>query len=89
MSGHSKWATIHRKKGLLDAARGKVFQKLAKEIMVAAKGGSPDPSQNAALRLVIDKAKAPEAIAYCSFSTYLQLSVCTDTISLTVLLNLS
>ena len=58
MSGHSKWATIHRKKGLLDAARGKVFQKLAKEIMVAAKGGSPDPSQNAALRLVIDKAKA-------------------------------
>ena len=58
MSGHSKWATIHRKKGLLDAARGKVFQKLAKEIMVAAKGGSPDPSQNAALRLAVDKAKA-------------------------------
>ncbi len=58
MSGHSKWATIHRKKGLLDAARGKVFQKLAKEIMVAARGGSPDPSQNAALRLVVDKAKA-------------------------------
>lgn len=58
MSGHSKWATIHRKKGLLDAARGKVFQKLAKEIMVAAKGGSPDPQQNAALRLAVDKAKA-------------------------------
>lgn len=58
MSGHSKWATIHRKKGLLDAARGKVFQKLAKEIMVAAKSGSPDPAQNAALRLVVDKAKA-------------------------------
>lgn len=58
MSGHSKWATIHRKKGLLDAARGKVFQKLAKEIMVAAKTGSPDPSQNAALRLAVDKAKA-------------------------------
>ena len=58
MSGHSKWATIHRKKGLLDAARGKVFQKLAKEIMVAAKGGSPDPDQNAALRLAVDKAKA-------------------------------
>ncbi len=58
MSGHSKWATIHRKKGLLDAARGKVFQKLAKEIMVAAKGGSPDPNQNAALRLAVDKAKA-------------------------------
>ena len=58
MSGHSKWATIHRKKGLIDAARGKTFQKLAKEIMVAAKGGSPDPSQNAALRLAVDKAKA-------------------------------
>ena len=58
MSGHSKWATIHRKKGLLDAARGKVFQKLAKEIMVAAKSGSPDPNQNAALRLAVDKAKA-------------------------------
>ena len=58
MSGHSKWATIHRKKGLIDAARGKVFQNLAKEIMVAAKGGSPDPDQNAALRLAVDKAKA-------------------------------
>lgn len=58
MSGHSKWATIHRKKGLIDAARGKVFQKLAKEIMVAAKGGSPDSDQNAALRLAVDKAKA-------------------------------
>lgn len=58
MSGHSKWATIHRKKGLLDAARGKVFQKLAKEILVAAKSGSPDPDQNAALRLAVDKAKA-------------------------------
>ena len=58
MSGHSKWATIHRKKGLIDAARGKVFQKLAKEIMVAARGGSPDPNTNAALRLAVDKAKA-------------------------------
>ena len=58
MSGHSKWATIHRKKGLLDQQRGKIFQKLAKEIMVAAKGGSPDPGQNAALRLAVDKAKA-------------------------------
>ena len=58
MSGHSKWATIHRKKGLLDAQRGKVFQKLAKEIMVAAKSGSPDPQTNAALRLAVDKAKA-------------------------------
>lgn len=58
MSGHSKWATIHRKKGLIDAARGKVFQKLAKEIYVAAKSGTPDPDSNASLRLVVEKAKA-------------------------------
>lgn len=58
MSGHSKWATIHRKKGLIDAARGKVFQKLAKEIFVTAKSGTPDPEQNASLRMVVEKAKA-------------------------------
>ena len=58
MSGHSKWATIHRKKGLIDAARGKVFQKLAKEIYVAAKSGTPSVDSNAALRLVVEKAKA-------------------------------
>ena len=58
MSGHSKWATIHRKKGELDAARGKVFQKLAKEIYVAAKQGSPDPASNASLRMVIEKARS-------------------------------
>ncbi len=58
MSGHSKWATIHRKKGLIDAARGKVFQKLAKEIYVAAKQGTPDIDQNASLRMVVEKAKA-------------------------------
>lgn len=58
MSGHSKWATIHRKKGELDAARGKVFQKLAKEIYVAAKQGTPDPASNASLRMVIEKARS-------------------------------
>lgn len=58
MSGHSKWATIHRKKGELDAARGKVFQKLAKEIYVAAKNGGPDPDSNASLRMVIEKARS-------------------------------
>lgn len=57
MSGHSKWATIHRKKGELDAARGKVFQKLAKELYVAAKQGTPDPDSNPALRMVVEKAK--------------------------------
>lgn len=58
MSGHSKWSTIKRKKGAIDAERGKVFAKLAKEIYVAAKGGDSDPNNNAALRMVIEKAKA-------------------------------
>lgn len=57
MSGHSKWATIHRKKGELDAARGKIFQKIAKEIYVAAKGTNGDPDSNPALRAVIEKAR--------------------------------
>lgn len=58
MSGHSKWSTIKRKKGAIDAERGKVFAKLAKEIYVAAKGGDPDPANNASLRMVIEKAKS-------------------------------
>ena len=58
MSGHSKWSTIKRKKGAIDAERGKIFAKLAKEIYVAAKSGDPDPANNAALRMVIEKAKA-------------------------------
>lgn len=57
MSGHSKWATIHRKKGELDAARGKVFQKIAKEIYVAARGTNGDPDSNPGLRAVIEKAR--------------------------------
>ena len=58
MSGHSKWSTIKRKKGAIDAARSKVFQKLTKELYVAAKSGDPDPNNNAALRMVIEKAKS-------------------------------
>lgn len=58
MSGHSKWSTIKRKKGLIDAERGKIFQKLAKEIYVAAKAGDKDPANNANLRMVIEKAKS-------------------------------
>lgn len=57
MSGHSKWATIKRKKGAIDAERGKTFQKLAKELYVAAKGGDPNPLNNPSLRMVMDKAK--------------------------------
>ena len=58
MSGHSKWATIHRKKGLIDAERGKVFQKLAKEIYVVAKGTNGDPDSNPSLRMVIEKCRS-------------------------------
>lgn len=58
MSGHSKWATIHRKKDMLDQARGKVFQKIAKEIYVAARGTDGNPDHNASLRMVLEKAKA-------------------------------
>ncbi len=57
MSGHSKWSTIKRKKGANDAARGKVFTKLAREIQIAARSG-PDPEMNFALRLAVDRARA-------------------------------
>ncbi len=57
MSGHSKWATIKRKKGAEDAKRGKIFTKLIREIAVAAKIGGGDPGGNPRLRSVIDKAR--------------------------------
>jgi YebC/PmpR family DNA-binding regulatory protein len=58
MSGHSKWATIRRKKGALDAKRGKLFTKLIKEITIAARDGGGDPNGNPRLRLAVDNAKA-------------------------------
>jgi YebC/PmpR family DNA-binding regulatory protein len=58
MSGHSKWSTIKRKKGALDAKRGKIFTKLIRELQTAARIGGEDPDSNPRLRLVIDKAKA-------------------------------
>ncbi len=58
MSGHSKWSTIKRKKGALDAKRGKIFGKLAKEVTVAARLGGGDPSGNPRLRAAIAAAKA-------------------------------
>ncbi|MGE4555710.1 MAG: YebC/PmpR family DNA-binding transcriptional regulator [Desulfovibrionaceae bacterium] len=58
MSGHSKWATIKRKKGATDAKRGKTFTKMAKAIIIAAQTGGGDPASNATLRLAISKAKA-------------------------------
>ncbi len=58
MSGHSKWSTIKRKKGKLDAERGRLFGKLIKEITVAARQGGGDPKGNARLRTAIDAARA-------------------------------
>ncbi len=57
MSGHSKWSTIKRKKGALDAKRGKIFTKIIKEIILAAREGGGDPDANARLRLAIQNAK--------------------------------
>ena len=58
MSGHSKWSTIKRKKGAIDAKRGKIFTKLAKEIIVAAKIGGGDPAGNSRLRHAVAAARA-------------------------------
>lgn len=58
MSGHSKWATIKRKKGANDAKRGAMFSKIIKEITVAARMGGGDMTSNFRLRMVVDKAKA-------------------------------
>lgn len=57
MSGHSKWSTIKRKKGLVDARRGQLFTKLARELAVAARAGGPDPEMNVRLRLAVQKAR--------------------------------
>ena len=58
MSGHSKWANIQHKKGKTDAARGKVFTKIGREIAIAVRDGGGDPNANSKLRDVIAKAKA-------------------------------
>jgi len=58
MSGHSKWATIKRKKGAADAKRGQVFTRLTREIVMAARDGGSEPESNFRLRLAIEKARA-------------------------------
>ena len=58
MSGHSKWATIRRKKEKIDAARGKVFTKLIREIQIASRMGGSDINSNPRLRTAVDAAKA-------------------------------
>ena len=57
MSGHSKWATTHRQKAIVDAKRGAIFTKLGNQIAIAARGGT-DPTLNASLAMAIEKAKA-------------------------------
>ena len=57
MAGHSKWANIKHRKGRVDASRAKLFTKLSREIIVAAKEGGPDSNQNPRLRMAIQKAK--------------------------------
>jgi YebC/PmpR family DNA-binding regulatory protein len=58
MSGHSKWSTIKRQKGVTDAKRGALFTKVAREISVAARQGGGDPDANYRLRLAIEKARS-------------------------------
>jgi YebC/PmpR family DNA-binding regulatory protein len=58
MSGHSKWSSIKHKKGAADARRGKLFSKLARALIVAAREGGPDPAANLALQNAIEKARS-------------------------------
>ena len=58
MSGHSKWHNIQARKSKVDAARGKIFTKLGRELLVAVKAGGPDPESNAKLKDVVAKCKA-------------------------------
>jgi YebC/PmpR family DNA-binding regulatory protein len=58
LSGHSKWSTIKRKKGALDAKRGKIFTRLGRDITIAAREGGGNPDANNRLRLAMEKAKA-------------------------------
>src|SRR5213080_3084896 len=58
VSGHSKWSSIKHKKGAADAKRGKLFSKLSRAIIVAAKDGGPDPAGNLSLQNAIEKAKS-------------------------------
>ena len=57
MAGHSKWAQIKRKKGVTDAKRGQLFTKLGRELAVAARAGGPNPDENPALRLAVERAR--------------------------------
>lgn len=58
MAGHSKWANIKHRKSAVDAKKGKIFTKIARELQIAAREGGPDPAMNIRLRLVLDKARS-------------------------------
>ena len=58
LSGHSKWSSIKHKKGAADAKRGKLFSKLSRAIIVAAREGGPDPASNLALANAVEKARS-------------------------------
>ena len=58
MAGHSKWKNIQGRKNAQDSKRSKIFQKVSREIYMAAKSGGPDPDTNPSLRMILDKAKA-------------------------------
>ena len=66
MSGHSKWANIKHKKGKADAARGKIFTKIGREIAIAVREGGSDPETNGKLRDVVAKAKVCTSLAPAS-----------------------
>ena len=72
MAGHSHWAGIKHKKKLVDAKRGKLFSKLAKKIIVAARHGGGDPSGNSSLALAIEKAKAANTEFVHTFEEFLR-----------------
>jgi len=68
MSGHSKWSTIKRQKGVNDSKRSAMFTKVAREIAVAARAGGPDPDANYRLRLAVDKARSKRVERYLLLS---------------------
>ena len=68
MSGHSKWHNIAAKKGKADAARGRIFTKIGRELAIAVKQGGADPNSNSKLRDVISKAKAANILSFSLMS---------------------
>ena len=68
MAGHSHWARIKRKKSVTDARRGRLWSKLSRAVIVAARAGGPDPGENLSLRYAIDKAKEANMPSYIAYN---------------------